>query len=187
MTSLLTAPLLAFLMASPSTSAPLSLRAVEAIVGQPRHEPLAGEKLDRETQEVAALLRCPVCQGAAVADSPSSMALNMKAQTRDLLALGYDREQILRYFESSYGEFVRLRPPLSGVNWLVWASPIVALIAGAFLVWNVLRRGESRTDDEPQTNDDMASYLQKARDLSSVRRITTAEEGSNRSHAGGRS
>ena len=39
---------------------------------------------------------------------------------RELLAAGYDQEQILAYFEHSYGEFVRLQPPLRGVNWLVW-------------------------------------------------------------------
>ena len=42
---------------------------------------------------------------------------------RELLAAGYDQEQILAYFERSYGEFVRLEPPLRGVNWLVWLAP----------------------------------------------------------------
>ena len=33
----------------------------------------------------------------------------MKPQVRELVAAGYDQEQILAYFERSYGEFVRLR------------------------------------------------------------------------------
>ena len=52
------------------------------------------------------------------------MAVNMRAQVRELLAAGYDQEQILAYFEHSYGEFVRLEPPLRGVNWLVWLGPV---------------------------------------------------------------
>jgi cytochrome c-type biogenesis protein CcmH len=75
-----------------------------------------------------------VCQGLSVADSPATMAVNMKAQVKDLLSQGYEQEQILAYFERSYGEFVRLRPPLRGVNWLVWLGPLAALGIGAWAV-----------------------------------------------------
>ena len=61
----------------------------------PRGQPLSGKLLDERTDEVGALLRCPVCQGLSVADSPSTMARNMKAEVREKLAAGYDREQIL--------------------------------------------------------------------------------------------
>ena len=65
------------------------------VVGPPRGKALAGEALEARTEEVAGLLRCPVCQGLSVADSPASMAVNMKAQTKELLAQGYNQEQIL--------------------------------------------------------------------------------------------
>jgi cytochrome c-type biogenesis protein CcmH len=109
------------------------------VVGAPTRPALQGAPLDAETQRVALLLRCPVCQGLSVAESPSSMALNMRAQVRALLAAGYDEEQVLRYFERSYGEFVRLRPPLRGVNWIVWLAPIAGLLAGAWVVALALR------------------------------------------------
>jgi cytochrome c-type biogenesis protein CcmH len=64
----------------------------------------------------------------------------MKAEARGLVAKGYSEEQILAYFERSYGEFVRLRPPLRGVNWLVWLGPLFGLLAGAAFVAFVLRR-----------------------------------------------
>jgi cytochrome c-type biogenesis protein CcmH len=106
------------------------------VVGSPRGPRLEGSDLDARAHDVAGLLRCPVCQGLSVADSPSTMAQNMRAQVRDLLAAGYDQDQILAYFERSYGEFVRLKPPLRGVNWLVWLAPLVALLAGAaVIVW----------------------------------------------------
>src|SRR2546430_12202650 len=89
----------------------------------PRGQPLSGKLLDERTDEVGALLRCPVCQGLSVADSPATMARNMKAEVREKLAAGYDREQILSDFERSYGEFVRLEPPMRGVNWLGLFGP----------------------------------------------------------------
>lgn len=111
-----------------------------AVVGPPKGAPLSGSALDTRTEEVGALLRCPVCQGLSVTDSPSSMALKMKAQVKEMLAAGYEQAQILSYFEHSYGEFVRLEPPLRGVNWLVWLAPLLGLVGGAAVVTWTLRR-----------------------------------------------
>ncbi len=68
------------------------------------------------------------------------MALNMKAQVREKLAEGYDQEQILADFERSYGEFVRLEPPMRGVNLLVWLGPLGGLLAGGAAVAWALKR-----------------------------------------------
>ena len=126
------------------------------VVGAPKGKPLDGKALDTRTEEVGELLRCPVCQGLSVAASPSSMAANMKAEVRSLLAAGYTEEQVLAYFERSYGEFVRLRPTLRGVNWVVWLGPVAALLAGGGTVFLALRRsaaaaeaGASPTDALP--------------------------------------
>jgi cytochrome c-type biogenesis protein CcmH len=117
-----------------------------AVVGAPRGQPLGGAALDAAVQEIGAVLRCPVCQGLSIADSPTDLARDMKRQVRDLLAAGYDREQVLRYFEASYGEFVRLQPPLRGVNWLVWIAPLAGLLAGGFIVARSLRRSPAPED-----------------------------------------
>jgi cytochrome c-type biogenesis protein CcmH len=106
----------------------------------PRGAQLSGPELDKRTEDIGALLRCPVCQGLSVADSPATMARNMKAEVRDKLAKGYDQEQILAYFERSYGEFVRLDPPMRGVNWLVWFGPLAVLLAGGAVIAWVMRR-----------------------------------------------
>jgi cytochrome c-type biogenesis protein CcmH len=145
------------------------------VVGAPRGRALSGEALDARTEDVAGLLRCPVCQGLSVADSPATMAVNMKAQVKELLAQGYDQEQILAYFERSYGEFVRLQPPLRGVNWLVWLGPLAALAAGAWVVrWALgARRGASAADaatpppapDALPDDPELARYVRRVREL----------------------
>jgi cytochrome c-type biogenesis protein CcmH len=128
------APALVLAAAPAAAQEPAPAADPSSVIGPPGGRPLSGAALDARTQDVAGLLRCPVCQGLSVADSPATMAVNMKAQVKDLLARGYEQEQILAYFERSYGEFVRLRPPLRGVNWLVWLGPIAALGVGAWAV-----------------------------------------------------
>jgi cytochrome c-type biogenesis protein CcmH len=123
------------------------------VVGPPKGPPLAGETLAQRADEVAELLRCPVCQGLSVADSPSTMAQNMKAQVREMVAAGYDQDQILSYFERSYGEFVRLKPPLRGINWLVWLGPLAGLAVGGVLVGFALRRAAARPAPAPASPD----------------------------------
>jgi cytochrome c-type biogenesis protein CcmH len=106
----------------------------------PNGPPLSGAALDARTADVGALLRCPVCQGLSVADSPATMARNMKAEVREKLAAGYDQEQILSYFERSYGEFVRLEPPMRGASSIVWWGPLAGLLAGgAAIAWAMKR------------------------------------------------
>jgi cytochrome c-type biogenesis protein CcmH len=151
------------------------------LVGPPRGTAPSSAELEARTEEVAALLRCPVCQGMSVADSPATMAQNMKRQVRELLAQGYDRDQVLAYFEHSYGEFVRLEPPLRGVNWLVWGAPLAGLATGlAVVAWVLRRQALSRAPAEApatQSGDDppgpgalpddpgLAPYVLKVREL----------------------
>jgi cytochrome c-type biogenesis protein CcmH len=153
------------------TAAPDEASRARAMLGAPRAQPLSGAALDRETQEVASLLRCPVCQGLSVADSPTDLARDMKRQARELLTAGYDREQVLAYFESSYGEFVRLEPPLRGVNWLVWIAPLAGLLAGGYVVARSLRRPRAAPfaseEKAPDAADDpeLGPYVLRVREL----------------------
>ena len=140
------------------------------LAAAPSGRPLSGPELDARTQEIGALLRCPVCQGLSVADSPSTMARNMKQEVREKLAAGYDQEQILASFEQSYGEFVRLQPPLRGANWLVWLGPAAFLLAGAAAVALALGRarrksprGEAALPPDPQ----LAAAVLRVRALAS--------------------
>jgi cytochrome c-type biogenesis protein CcmH len=161
--------------ASPlSAQAPTGVENARHVVGPPQGKPLTGAELEAETKRVALLLRCPVCQGLSVAESPSSMALNMREQVRELVAAGFQEDQVLRYFERSYGEFVRLEPPLRGVNWIVWLAPIAGLLAGGFVVFRTLRgpkrTGALPTEGEPAAagladDPELGPYLARVREL----------------------
>jgi cytochrome c-type biogenesis protein CcmH len=137
---------------------------VPDITEAPKGVPIAGAMLDQRTNEVASLLRCPVCQGLSVADSPSTMAQDMKHQVREFLARGYTQEQILAYFERSYGQFVLLKPKFSGVSTLVWLLPIAALIFGAVVVLSKAKQLEAGPAKEAAAAEE-DPYLARVREL----------------------
>lgn len=167
------AALPAALPGQPASSPPPAAGASPTELGVERGLPppagpgLSGVALEEATESLASQLRCPVCQGLSVADSPSESAQAMRAQIRQLLAEGYSPDQIVGYFERSYGEFVRLVPKARGFNLLVFALPALALAVGATLVVRVLRRrGAAQLAEAAAssgTADPLASYRERVR------------------------
>ena len=101
---------------------------------------VAETQLDRDVRAVAAELRCPVCQGLSLQDSPSELSQEMKDVIRAQLAQGRSREQVKAYFVSKYGEWILMEPPAQGFNLAVYLLPIAALLAGAAFVFFTARR-----------------------------------------------
>lgn len=108
-----------------------------ALAQQPSDSVAALESL---TSQVAAQLRCPVCQGLSIQDSPTELALEMRAVIREQLAEGRSPEEVKEYFVSKYGEWVLLEPKPEGFNLAVYALPIGALLLGAGVVGLSVRR-----------------------------------------------
>ena len=99
---------------------------------KPILDPPSQEEVETRTYGLAKILRCPVCQGLSVADSRSDAAVAMKNRIEELVALGYDDEQIIDYFVQRYGEFTLLRP--KDEHWIVWTAPGAAALLGFFVV-----------------------------------------------------
>lgn len=116
---------------------------VVAVLGRPHGSKPGEAMIGAQAADISSKLRCPVCQGVSIADSPSGMATKMRGQVRDLVAQGYSEDQVMSYFEHSYGEFVRLEPPLRGLNWMLWILPSLVLLGGALLVFRKARQPET--------------------------------------------
>jgi cytochrome c-type biogenesis protein CcmH len=95
----------------------------------------AADRVDR----IAAELRCPVCQGLSVADSPSETARSMRALVAQRVAEGRTDDEIRAEFVRSYGDWILLSPPLLSPNGLVWLAPLAAIAFGAWLAWRRAR------------------------------------------------
>ena len=98
-----------------------------------------------QVREVAANLRCVVCQSLSVADSPSETANQMRAIVRERLAAGETPEQVTAYFVEKYGTWILLAPPRRGFDLLVWVVPFMALALGLGLAILAMRRWRRRS------------------------------------------
>jgi cytochrome c-type biogenesis protein CcmH len=99
--------------------------------------------LEARTSAVAAQLRCPVCQGLSIQDSPSELSQQMRSLVRDQLAAGKTPEQVKAYFISKYGEWILLEPEAKGFNSLVYLLPILLVLGGGAVIVVVVRRWTS--------------------------------------------
>ncbi|MCK6506108.1 cytochrome c-type biogenesis protein CcmH [Myxococcota bacterium] len=103
--------------------------------------PASDAETDATTAVVSDGLRCPVCQGLSVNDSPADGARAMKARIRELVAMGYSQEQIEDYFVARYGTWVLLAPPAERQHWAVYLAPVVFLGGGlAVIGWSYRNR-----------------------------------------------
>jgi len=94
---------------------------------------LADPQEELHAQKLGKTIRCAVCQGLSISDSPAPMAQAMLDRVRDKVHAGENDQQIRDYFVQRYGEWILLSPPRHGFNWLVWTAPF-ALIALGLLV-----------------------------------------------------
>jgi cytochrome c-type biogenesis protein CcmH len=92
-------------------------------------------EIDRLTREVSAQLRCVVCQGLSLQDSPSQLAQEMRAIVREKLAEGMTPAEVKTFFVERYGEWVLLEPEPRGFNLLVYILPVAMLFGGAGFVF----------------------------------------------------
>ena len=91
--------------------------------------------IDR-AQQVGAQIKCPVCQGESISDSPSQMARDMMAVVEERVDQGRSDSEIIDELLSAYSGALLLNPPASGNTLALWLAPAVALIVGvAVIAW----------------------------------------------------
>lgn len=121
--------------------------------------------VEARTREIASQLRCVVCQGLSVEDSPSELAQEMKNLVREQVREGKSEEQIKAYFVGRYGEFVLLRPEPRGFNLLVYLLPLAALLGGGFILFRAVRgwtREPPADGEEPPAADENETRAREA-------------------------
>ena len=118
---------------------------------------------EAHVQAVGKQLRCAVCQGVSIADSPASMARAQLDKVRELVVEGKTDDEIYAYFVERYGEWALMEPKKSGVTLGLWLAPVLLLVVGVLLILSSTRKplaAAPLADAAPAEGDD---YLAKVR------------------------
>ncbi|WP_037082780.1 cytochrome c-type biogenesis protein [Pseudoxanthomonas sp. J35] len=89
---------------------------------------------------LTAELRCVMCQNQSLADSNAQIAQDMRREVLALMRQGRSDAEIRQFLVDRYGEFVLYRPEVGAHTWLLWFGPGLVLLAGAGVLWHVVRR-----------------------------------------------
>ncbi|HEX7546541.1 MAG TPA: cytochrome c-type biogenesis protein [Gemmatimonadaceae bacterium] len=141
MTLRIAAMAFAALIAAAAPGAPVAAQQAAATpqsVAAPQS--VADSVLEARTAALASQLRCPVCQGLSIQDSPSELSQQMRAVVKDQLREGKTPDQVKAYFISKYGEWILLEPKAHGFNVLVYAMPVLLVALGLGVIVLAVRK-----------------------------------------------
>jgi len=97
-----------------------------------------------DVNAIAKKLYCPVCPNTPLDVCETKACQDWRQQIRDQLTAGWNEQQIIDYFVAQYGERVLAEPQRSGFTSLVWVLPVVSVLLGMAVVWQVLKSWRAR-------------------------------------------
>lgn len=126
----------------------LSADAIDA--GKAFDDPVLQARYEHIISEV----RCLKCQNQTIKDSNALLAADLRREIRRMLAEGMSDDEIYNFLVERYGEFALYRPRASGKTLILWIAPGLLLLAGAFLLLQVVRRRMALPIDDDELEAD---------------------------------
>ncbi|MCA8926523.1 MAG: cytochrome c-type biogenesis protein CcmH [Alphaproteobacteria bacterium] len=117
-------------------------------------EMLKDPVLEHRARELSKELRCPKCQNQSLDDSEADIARDLRRIVRERMVAGDSNQEIKDYLVARYGEFVLLKPPVKESTWILWFGPLGLAVIGAFVIWQIARRGRAKLATEPDRGPD---------------------------------
>ena len=94
---------------------------------------LVGEPTGDRVSQLGARIKCPVCQGESITDSPAGYARDILAYVEARVDEGWTDEEIIEHLEGNFPG-IRLDPEFSGATALLWLLPAAAIVGGVIVV-----------------------------------------------------
>ncbi len=119
-------------------------------------EMLSDPKLEARARQISEGIRCLVCRNESIDDSDAALAHDLRVLVRQRILAGDTNRQVVNYLVSRYGEFVLLKPTVTGSNLILWYSGPAMLVAGLAIAGLTLRRRRAAAEAERLSLEDEA-------------------------------
>jgi cytochrome c-type biogenesis protein CcmH len=103
---------------------------------------------DNDVNRIAKNMYCPVCENTPLDVCETQACADWREEIRLRLSEGWSDQEIYDYFVERHGDRVLATPPRRGLNWLVYIVPPVVFVAGALLLFRVLRTSLGKSEPE---------------------------------------
>ena len=108
--------------------------------------------LQARYEDLTRLLRCPMCQNQAIADSPVGIAADLRRELREQIGAGRTDHEIMDFMTARYGDFILYNPPVSPRPGCCGLLRVLLLLIGLVSAAVVIaRRSKGAMDDGATT------------------------------------
>ena len=101
--------------------------------------PFPNAELQARHEALIAELRCPQCLNTNLAGSDAMIAQTLRREVHRLLLEGKTDEEVRRFMQARYGDFILYNPRWSLGTWLLWAGPFLLLAVAALALARMAR------------------------------------------------
>ena len=109
---------------------------------------------EERVEEISKQLACPICDGESVFESRNTASVAIRVQIKaDVSAGAMSDDDIISKVAQVYGARVLLVPQSTGIDALVWALPVAALVCAVAGLIVVFRRWKRAADTVPTADD----------------------------------
>lgn len=114
---------------------------------KPSDDPAVEARLAKLSHE----LRCLQCQNQTLAESPSSIAADLRREIREQIKAGKSDKEIVAFLTQRYGDFILYRPRVTPLTYLLWFGPFLVLIGGLILLFRYVKQRRDSITEQPLT------------------------------------
>lgn len=108
-------------------------------------EVLADPVMENRAREISKELRCLVCRNENIDESHADLAKDLRLLVRERLMQGDSNVQVIDYIVERYGEYVLLKPTLTGANKVLWIAGPAMLLLALGIGYAFVRRRQTET------------------------------------------
>jgi cytochrome c-type biogenesis protein CcmH len=115
----------------------------------------AGARSPKErVEDISRRLACPICDGESVFESRNADSQAIRIEIARQVDTGtVSDDQIINFIEQRFGSKVLLVPRATGIDALVWALPVAALVCAIVGLGVAFRRWKAAADTIPDDAD----------------------------------